>query len=152
MNHIRHSSTGKSSPSKNGRHGRHEPFTDQESARYALGVAASREPVPADVASRMSPEWAEACLLAVDDGEQGIDHWLKVTRARLRSDPARYEAIASALGLVWERGWCWLTGFAASRWPCGWSALHSQTRSRPRNQARWPPSLAPSAPWPHADP
>jgi hypothetical protein len=86
------------SPTSNGPpRNKPELLGDLDAARWALRVAESREPPPPDVARRLPPEWGDACLLAEDDGQAGLDAWLKAERIRLRGNLPRYEAIVQAL-------------------------------------------------------
>ncbi len=94
-NHITSSANGKV---KTG------PLDDLASARWVWRCARHREPVPADVARRMGHDWIDGSLLAQQEGEPGIKHWMSVLRIRLRGEPERFQAISETLAAARDDG------------------------------------------------
>jgi hypothetical protein len=69
------------------------PFDDRRSARLVRRAATGKGTADVDL-KRLAPEWAEAVLLAEQDGADGIEAWLNALESR---DPGRVEACRAAL-------------------------------------------------------
>jgi hypothetical protein len=70
---------------------------DLDSARHVVGVSRTRQPLPKNIAKLLPPDWVDAEALALDEGEPGLETWLRNIRFRYRSEPARVDAFLQAL-------------------------------------------------------
>jgi putative DNA primase/helicase len=74
-----------------------QPLGDLEQAKVIIETARTRQAPDRAIAGRLDPIFGEGALLAEQDGDQGIDHWIRTVEVR---DPARAESIRLAIDTV----------------------------------------------------
>lgn len=70
---------------------------DDASARVVVASARVHALPDRDILRSLEPFWQDGANVAATEGSEGINGWLKAESVRLKDDPARFDAIESAI-------------------------------------------------------